>query len=144
MTALGKVVWKCFQPNQLFHRFVLPPKKQSLWFLISTRIASDLCVGIFIFILIFCYETMSNCSQNCWINWNPAVLCFKWLFHTGVWTFARFCEVSLSHQDGRKKKHVTAPNLKPTDKQKLETFFGGLIDTYTCRTANRCIAVVIP
>ena len=33
------------------------------------------------------YETMSNCSQNCWIIWNSAVLCFKWLFHIGVWTF---------------------------------------------------------
>ena len=33
-------------------------------------------------------ETMSNCSQNCWIDWNSAVLCFKWIFHIGVWTFA--------------------------------------------------------
>ena len=33
---------------------------------------------------------MSNCSQNCWINWNSAVLCFKQLVHIGVWTFARF------------------------------------------------------
>ena len=24
---------------------------------------------------------MSNCSQNCWINWNSAVLCFKEVFH---------------------------------------------------------------
>ena len=31
----------------------------------------------------FCYETMSNCSQNCWIDWNSAVLCFKRLFHIG-------------------------------------------------------------
>ena len=26
-------------------------------------------------------------SQNCWIDWNSAVLCFKWLFHTVVWLF---------------------------------------------------------
>ena len=25
----------------------------------------------------FCYETMFNCSQNCWIDWNSAVLCFQ-------------------------------------------------------------------
>ena len=36
------------------------------------------------------FETMSNCSQNCWIDWNSAALCFKRLFHIGVWTFARF------------------------------------------------------
>ena len=33
---------------------------------------------------------MSNCSQNCWIDWNSAVLCFKRLFHIGVRTSARF------------------------------------------------------
>ena len=38
----------------------------------------------------FCCETMSNCSQNCWIDLNDAMLCFKRLFHIGVWTFARF------------------------------------------------------
>ena len=37
-----------------------------------------------------CYETMFNCSQYCWIDWNSAVLCFKWLYNIGVWTFARF------------------------------------------------------
>ena len=26
---------------------------------------------------------MSNCSKNCWIDWNSAVLCFKQLFHIG-------------------------------------------------------------
>ena len=31
-----------------------------------------------------------NCSQNCWIDWNSAVLCFKRLFHIGVWTFSWF------------------------------------------------------
>ena len=33
---------------------------------------------------------MSNCSQNCWIDWHSAVLCFKRLFQIGVWTFSRF------------------------------------------------------
>ena len=42
------------------------------------------------------YETMSNCSQNCWIDWNSAVLCFKWLFHIGVWTFARYVRLLLA------------------------------------------------
>ena len=33
---------------------------------------------------------MSNCSQNCWIDSNSAMLCFKRLFHVGVWMFAWF------------------------------------------------------
>ena len=47
----------------------------------------------------FCYETMSNCSQNFWIDWISAVpvLCFKRLFHIGVWTFCPICEASHSH-----------------------------------------------
>ena len=32
---------------------------------------------------------MPNCSQNCWINWMPWRI-LNDLFHTGVWTFARF------------------------------------------------------
>ena len=36
------------------------------------------------------YETMSNCSQNCWIDWNSAVL-----FHI---SFARFVRPIYSHQ----------------------------------------------
>ena len=43
----------------------------------------------FLTVFLFCDETMSNCSQNCWIDWNSAALCFKWLFHIEVWTFAR-------------------------------------------------------
>ena len=35
-------------------------------------------------------ETMSNCSQNCLITCNSAALCFKQLFHKGVWIFAQF------------------------------------------------------
>ena len=31
-----------------------------------------------------------DCSQNCWIDWNSAVRCFKRLFQIGVWMFARF------------------------------------------------------
>ena len=42
------------------------------------------------------YETMSNCSQNCWIDWNSAVLCFKRHFYVGVWTFARFVKPLLA------------------------------------------------
>ena len=40
---------------------------------------SDLRISISSF-LFLCYETMSNCGQNCWIDWNSAVLCFKQLF----------------------------------------------------------------
>ena len=37
-----------------------------------------------------CVASDPNSSNNCWIDWNSAVLCFKRLFHIGVWTFARF------------------------------------------------------
>ena len=37
-------------------------------------------VSAFLVFLLFGYETMSNCSQNCCIDWNFAVLCFKQLF----------------------------------------------------------------
>ena len=62
--------------------------------LVSALVVSEPRVRIFNFRFFFCYETMSNCSQNCWIDWNSAVLCFKRLFHIGVWTFASICEAS--------------------------------------------------
>ena len=46
-------------------------------FLVFARVASDPRFSIFIYFCC-CYETMSNCSQNCWIHWNSAALCFKW------------------------------------------------------------------
>ena len=65
--------------------------KKMFWFLVSARVASAPCrASAFLMFFLFCYETMSNCSQHCWIDWNSAVLCFKRLFHIGVWTFARF------------------------------------------------------
>ena len=114
------------------------------------HVASDPHISIFNF-LFFCYETMSYCSYNCWIDRNSAVLCFKRPFHIiGVWTFARFvrphvaiilyvkfgpCVYNVSlisilakRKRWPKKKHVTAPIMKPTDDQKLETFSFGLIN----------------
>ena len=44
-------------------------------------LSSDPRVCIFIY-LFFCYETMLNCSQNCWIDWNSLVRCFKQLLRT--------------------------------------------------------------
>ena len=46
---------------------IRPPKE----FVVSVRVASDRASAFLIFF--FCYETMSNCSQNCWIDWNSAV-----------------------------------------------------------------------
>ena len=79
----------CFLSLQWKKHFVkknqtLGPKK-SLRFLVSVHVASDPRI-----VICCCYETMSNCSQNCWIDWNSATLCFKRLFHIGVGTFARF------------------------------------------------------
>ena len=34
---------------------------------------------------------MSNCSQNCWIDWNSAVMCFQWLFHIHVCMGMNIC-----------------------------------------------------
>ena len=70
--------------------------QRSLWFLVSARIASDPRISILKF-RCFCYETMSNCSQNCWIDLNPAALCFKRLFHTGGMNVCLICEASLSY-----------------------------------------------
>ena len=77
-------------PLGIMDRNLLEPSNPlgSLPFLVSARIASDPHVSIFSFILkqcpiaasdprvsifnlfkkIFFYETMSNCSQNCWIG----------------------------------------------------------------------------
>ena len=93
---------------------------------------------------------MSNCSQNCWIDLNSAVLCFQRHFHTGVWTFAWFVRPLLAtilcvweswfssnnrvymyhvfhwlkpeRKKITKKMRVTATILKPTYDQKPETF----------------------
>ena len=64
------------------------------------RVASHPRVGIIsvlLFYLFFGYETIFNCSQNCWIDRNSAVLCFKRLFHIGVINVCPICEASFSH-----------------------------------------------
>ena len=79
---------------------------------------------------------MSNCIHNCWIDWNSAMLCFNWLFHIGVWTFAWFVRPLFSPpyfvhgKFGPRVYNVsrifpvsTAPILKPPDDH---TFLGGL------------------
>ena len=66
------------------------------------------------FYLFICYETMSNYSQNCWIDWNSAGLCFKRLFHKAVWTFARLIRPLLA----------TIPCI----------IMGNLVSAYTCIT----------
>ena len=75
--------------NLLFKRLfkiifdsIIRPPKINFRFLVAACVASDPRVGIFSFL--FCYETMSNCSLNCWIDWNYLVLCFKRLFHIRV------------------------------------------------------------
>ena len=52
---------------------------------------------------------MSNCSQNCWIDWSGSN---NYVFH---WLAKKTLP----------KKCVTAPILKPTYDQKPETFLGG-------------------
>ena len=78
LTECSAEMVQCRIPCRSSVTFLVRPKK--VRFLVSARVFFCCC----------CYETMSNCSQNCQIDWNFAVLCFKWLFHIGVWTFARF------------------------------------------------------
>ena len=59
------------------------------------------------------YETMYDCSHNCWIDWNPAVLYFKRFSPQRGMNVCLICESSLSH-------HA----LK----------MGNLIPAYTCIT----------
>ena len=128
--------------------YILLGPQKSLRFLVSARVASDPRVGIFNFPFFVCYKTMSNCSQNCWIDWNSAVLCFKRRLHIGVWTFVRpllavILRISIGIWSPRiqcitcfpvgkknqktnkwpKRRRVSAPILKPTDDQKPDTFF---------------------
>ena len=56
----------------------LPKKVSGFW---SPRVLSQTRTSAFlVFCFCFCYERMSNCSQNCWIDWNSAVL-----FHTPMY-----------------------------------------------------------
>ena len=75
------------------HKIIWPlgqkKRKKVSGFWSPRHIASEPHVSVFNFLL-FCYETMSNYNQNCWIDLNSAVLCFKRLFHVGVWMFVRF------------------------------------------------------
>ena len=88
--------WLCCAANVSFswsHCAALGPPKKSL---VSARVASDLRVCIFNFLFV-CYETISNCNQNCWIDWNSAALCFKGCFsHRGM-NICPNCKASLSH-----------------------------------------------
>ena len=56
----------------------------------SPRALPQTRASAFLIFFSFGYETMSNCSQNCWIDWNSAGLCFKHLFNIGVWTLCHY------------------------------------------------------
>ena len=60
-------------------------------FLVSTCLTSDTHVSIFSFTF-FCHETMSNCSQDCWIELEFCCFVYQWLFHIGVYMFAWFVQ----------------------------------------------------
>ena len=65
--------------SKILERVVSVRPKKSLQFLVSASVASDPRVGIFYFLVLFCCETMSNSGQNCWIDWNSAMLCFPFM-----------------------------------------------------------------
>ena len=59
--------------------------KKSNQFLVSAQVASEPRISILNFLFSPC-ETMSNCSQNCWIDWNSAMLCFNPFASEAVYT----------------------------------------------------------
>ena len=63
----------------------------------SPRVSPQTSTSTFLVFYFICYETMSNCSQNCWIDWNSAVLCFKRPFHTGIMNVSQICAASLGY-----------------------------------------------
>ena len=69
-------------------------RQKSVLFLVSARVASDLRICIFSFLVFFLLwnNVQSQCTYS---HWPP--LCFKCLFQIGVWTFCPNCEASLSH-----------------------------------------------
>ena len=54
-----------------------PPPPKSVCGIWSPRALPQTRTSAFLVSFFFGYETMSNCSQNCWIDWDSAVLCFK-------------------------------------------------------------------
>ena len=101
--------------------------KISLPFVVSARVAADPRVSIFHFL--FCYETMSSCSQNCWFDWNSAVLFHMWLLLATILCTRVFeiwsprMRITKKKRKKRKKKCITTPLLMPTDDQKPEISF---------------------
>ena len=55
--------------------------------------ASPFLVFFLLYYEIIC---LIYCGQNGWIYWYSAMLCFKQLFHIGVWTFAQFVRLLLA------------------------------------------------
>ena len=76
-----------------------PPNKVSSYW--SPHMLPQTRAAVLQFIIFFCYEQMSNCSQNCWIDWNSVVLCFKRLVHIGVWLIVRFVQPLLAFVYGK-------------------------------------------
>ena len=75
---------------------LMPKEKKSSVFGLHTRRLRPSHQHFYLFICCCCYETMSNCSQNCWTDWNSAVLCFNNFFTYEVWTFAQFARPLLA------------------------------------------------
>ena len=123
------------------HMYIMAKKPSSFWY---PRASPQTRTTAFLFIFFLLLWNDIQLQQNCWINWDSAVLCFKRLFHIGVWTFAWFVRPLLAtilciweiwslctqyityfpvgkkkkriaEKRRRKKTCVTAPILKPSD-----------------------------
>ena len=91
--------------------------RKCLRFLVSARVASEPCVGIFIY---FAVKRCPICSQSCWIDWNTASLSHHTLCMGNLVCFHYF--TGWEKNFFFNKKRVTAPILKPTYDQKPDIF----------------------
>ena len=63
--------------------------KLAVKFLVSAHAASDPNVSNFNLLFFLAMKRYPTAAKIAGSIWNSAVLCFKWLFHIGVWMFAR-------------------------------------------------------
>ena len=97
--------------------------------MVSARVASDPCVGIFIY-----FFSVKRCpipAKICWIDWNSAVLSFKRLFS---YTVSRISLLA-SKKDGRRKS--ASPHRFWSDRWPETDDFFGLRVTSTLPCVNK-------
>ena len=100
-----------------------PQKVSSFW---CPMASPQTRPSVFLIFFVFAMKRCCNCSQNCWINWNSAVLCFKCFTYYEAciqYVYHVFpCWQKYNYQKKKKKKHIIPLILNQTYDQKPETF----------------------